>query len=650
MVKIASTGIRKINFKDCLQEAMAVAVGSLWQGPPATVGDWTVGLGAGNMPDVFQGMGGRHLVTATPLAYSPIYTRAPVGANDWWHTVQQQHENRYAHQYDVQFRVNTAWPGVGAAQGIAFGYFVEHIAYVEQTGYRVRIDGATLFLEKFGGGAWNTFGNVLGGNSSIALVLSADKDYYMRITYYPTDTTYIAGNVLSTAGGHVISITDDFERRGSDNILQFVVIDANPLLGGADTKLMLAGYDAIDGEFDLITYSEGFLPQPNYMHYYSQLKHNSTSLTLKWATPGQAAFDLLSSGDRVEMWCKSRNTTIDMVPPNVGVVTGEYNKILCVYDGMVLKILETDKEGYTTVSVVDEFRAEYGTRTAHESVAQFGAGSYYDYMKTLLSEYQGANADRRRITPYPGVDSTQWGLVNVSVAAWVHRGSWATLWEVLSRIVNVWNYWNPAGAFLVSQLAPIPTGKVFDLTASTGELQWIWGSKRVENRRDSYANVVNQYHDNGAGVVVPTTTTNAVDVASYGTVAMDQIDVNMPAAEGAVASANLLLQVNDKNDMVDIFTIVYGLEFHVGCKVRVTDSSIGVDESDMTITEVELFRVDDMEKHKTATPNSVIRFRLAKQADPLGAGADALPRYENKKSRSWIGKWRDGEYQDHNWT
>ena len=652
MTKLESTGIRIINFKDSVQEVLDAGFPTLWESVAALAGEWSTGLGAGAMPTTFQGMGGRHLVTAGIATYSRVYTNAP-GAFDWWHTDQRQSGNRYAHQYDFMFRVNTSFPGTGHNEGVVFGYFIEHdgtVNFVETAGYRVRFDGTTLFLEKWQGGGWIIFNNTItSAPSSVALALVADKDYYVRITYYPTDAAFISGTTLGTAGGHVVSITDDFERRGANNVGELVVIDPAPLLGSANTKLMIGGYNTIDAEFDLITYSNGFLPKPNYMHYYSQLKRNSTVLTLKWATPNEEPFDLVATGNRVEMWCLSRSTTINMIPPDVGDVERTYNKILCVYDGMVAKIQESDKGQYTTVSVIDEFSMEFGGRKAHEAVTGGGGATYYDYIRTILSEYQGANADRMRVTPYPGVNSVPWGGVLASVASWTHRGSWGTLWEVLSRIVNVWNYWNPAGGFLVSQLAPIVTGKVFNLDSSTGELQWIAGSKRADNKRDSYVNEVAQYHDNGAGVVVATTTSTAADKVLYGTAGVAKIDVNMPTAEGAAASVNLHAQMNDKEDIIDMFTICYGLEFHVGCRVGVTDSHRDMDEANMTVTEVEMFRVDNPEDHDIPMPSSFIRFRLAHQDDPVEL-AGALPRYEDKKSRWWKDRWQTGEYEDHNWT
>ena len=429
-------------------------------------------------------------------------------------------------------------------------------------------------------------------------------------------------------------------------MFQYVAIDIPPLLGSADTKLMQGGYNGIDAEFDLITYSEGFLEEPAYMHYYSQMKAGSTKLTLKWPKSEQEPFALLKSGDRIEMWCKSRSTTIDTTTL---LITNEYNKILCVYDGMVLKLVEDDKDEFITVIVVDEFTTIMGSKREHEDVSQVGGGTYYDYIQSLFAEHQGAIAYFERLTFYSGIDATLWSGVNVSVASWKHRGTWGKLWEILSRIVNCWNYWHPAGAFLISQLAPIATGKVFDFNSSTGEMQWMIGSQRNDTKRDSYANQVNQYHDNGAGVVVVSTAELVADQPTYGVVSVDMIDVNMPAAEGAICATNVYNKMIDKTDIMDIYTMAYGLEFHVGCRVGVKDSSRGFDEMDMTITEVEMFRTNQPEKHNIPTPSSVIRFRLAYQTDP-GGQDDALPRCENKKTRNWVTKWKDGEYGEHNWT
>jgi len=631
MVRLKPTGIRKINFKDYAHEPLANPEdGALWEA--LNPNNWSIQLANGSLPTSWKGQGYRHCLTATQ-GYDPKYTiTPPVGA--WWHTQQQQSGRRYQHCYDFMFRVDSSFPGTGSNEGVVFGYFVQHggsPTFVESAGYRLRFDGATIYLEKFSGGAWTTFQDASLNWSQWSQVINADQEYYVRLSYWPNDVTTFQGRTISIAGTHVISITDDFDMRGQGNVFQESFVDPSPVTGGSTTKLMMGGYNTIVVEFDCITYSNGFMQKPSSLHYFSSIQGSGWGvLKAEWPQPSDDDWDYLDNTDVIECWFKSRCITIDgSLNP-----TADYWKTICKFDGRVIKIAHKDTKDRVQIMAVDENIYINGDFLEERDFVTGGGLTYYDWLQNNYLEHDQSTG---RITWDPGVLGAIYATV-IS-ANWNFYGKGLKLWELLNNINNGWSWWNPSG-FMIAQFAAIATGKTIRTDQMSGEVQFLMKIVKHACIRDSYSNTVNQYHNSGGGITV-TQSQNAVDVGLYGEAHQDEIDVKMPAVEGAQASQNHLNQQNDLNPIVDVFTRGWGLDFYPGCKIGIVDPSKDLNETDYTMTEEEIWWSDD--------PNSEMRgaYRMRFAYHDDSESSNGLPRVEYGRREQARESEREQAYHDH---
>jgi len=635
-MRIRGTGVRKLNFKDFVTEAVGSSTyGSLWEGPSSI--PWSIGLGNGVLPSTWKGWGYRFLcVPAGSPAYMYAKTTPPWGTLD-----QSISGRRVMLQFDFMFRFNTAIAG----SGIAFEFMLQHSgspSWTESKGYRVRFDGTNLYIEKLntGGGipSWSLF-NDSGSNPSLkACPLSAGVDYYVRVSYVPQDFDKYNEYSLDVNGSFVIQVTDDVDKIGQYDVAYFAFRDDNPMVGSSSDTIGFMVDNGNDAEIDGIVYSDGFLDPPQLTHYFASMHELSQTLTLKFVSAGGELYDFLELGDRVEWWVRERRTIIST--PEYSI-TDDYINVRKM-DGRVKFIKDRDEERMTTVVVKDEFLASVLAQKDEESPA-ISDSDYWGFInRAILSEFPGQSGKPDRVCILPGVSSVAWSRV-VS-ADWTFKGSYHQLFEVLGRIVNVWMFWLPIG-ILLSQLAAVDTGKKFDLSSLTSEMQWISAIEYSDDRFGGYRNKVTQFHDNGAGAVTSTTTSNSTDIDNYGESSEDRIDVSMPPSEGASASQNRFNQMNDKNPVIDVLCPFYGMDFHIGCKVGIDDPTKGIDEDEYVIIEEEIL-------HSTLGNEDDVRgyhrFKLAYQDN--SESATRLPRAEIRQ-KGRVSEWRNEQaYHDRFWT
>jgi len=264
--------------------------------------------------------------------------------------------------------------------------------------------------------------------------------------------------------------------------------------------------------------------------------------------------------------------------------------------------------------VRDEMRVSLISDKGHQNPLAADV-NYYNYLiRVFLAEYQGQTGKRTRLCVFPGWSATGW---NVAVSAnWTMKGNFYEAFRTFSLIVNAWYYWLPAG-IMVSQLTAIPTAKKFDTVAMSGDIQWIQGVVLSDEKEQGYHNRVDQYHDNGAGVVTLTSVANAADITNYGPSVDERVDITVPPAEGVLMANNRYSQQNDKNPIVDILCPFYGVDFHVGCLVGINAPEKGIDDEDnYIIIEEEIIHTD------MGTDQDIKgyhRFRLAYQDNDQGA-------------------------------
>jgi len=645
-VRHKETGIRKVNFKDYGQEPPGASTfGACWEGIPASVANHSIALGAGSLPTVWKGQGYRHLITAGQGAYERKYTiDKPAGV--FWHTDQRESGMRSVHTYDFMFRVNT-WPEQGAIDGVVFGYFIEHggsPTFTESIGYRVRITGAKVILEKLdvvgGIAVWAKFQNATADWSEWDLVLDVDTDYYVRVSYTPTDIDYLNDKKYEVAGTHSIAIVDDFDLRGQGTVFMHGIKDPFPILGSADTKLMMGAYDGISAEFDCISYCNGFMEIPEWVHYKADSHIRSSSvLVSQWALPKQGRWEFLDEGDVIELWVKSRYTTLDVDPDTGdGSKIDDYWKTFCKFDGRVVKRSSVDRGKRVEILAVNEINYRMGS--ASDAIPVAGGTDYYAFMQnSLLAE--NLIASYQRATWDPGVTGAAYA--QAVTAAWVHKGSMLELLRVINMINNGWSAWNPSG-FFISQYNPIPTAVEIDLAACNGQFFYIDGVKRADAKRDSYANTVNVYSDDGAGGVQQNQVTSAPDVLEYGPSNREDIDINVPPAEGVLMATNIFNQQNQKEPILDVYLRGCGLDLYLGCKVGINDPSREVESLDYTVIEEEMWYSKDI----TDSRRSVYRIRISAQDDD--AEVKVLPRSEMNASDYMRDFNSKGFYHDHYFT
>ena len=632
MVKTGHSGIRKLHFKDWGNEQTGAATaGTLWESPAAAT--WSIGLGSGASVRTYKGTGYRHLVTATN-PNDLIYTiNKPAGA--WFDTVQKKQGKQYQCQYDVGFRVGT----LGGS--LMFGWLIEHggsPTFVESKGYRVVMNGTTLSIEKL-----NTAGGIMtwtaiGGDD---FVLEEDQDYYMRITYIPEDYTNFSIDV-EAAGTIIVEISDDFDTRGSGDTFKYGMVDpASPLAGGDNTKLMVgATLGVIGGEFWGITYSEGFLWRPEYVHYFGSMKEIKQILTFKLAMPTQELIGVLSNGNRIECWTKENHWEMDIVTGN----TTKKKKYCCIFDGMVVRIEPNGTDGLVTYTAVDEFTAAYMQRKETHSIPE--GYTYYQWIINYWNEQYDPtiNLLPKRLTGFSGFDNTHLSLSSVSTA-YDLRGRDDVIWKLFCAITNSWMWWNPITATVVMQLNPVATSRGFDLSTIDGEWERVLGVDRIDAVTGQRINRLNQFHDDGAGAVTTTVQEDTADQDLYGHSSDSHLDLGLPPTEGAAVAENRFNQQSDLNPMFDVVTAAFGSDLHVGCQVFFDDPSKDIDSEHYTIVEKELIF---QTKNAGNVPSSIIRFRIAYQETAVGV-ADTLPRFEVTIPRLLKEKMKELDYVDHNW-
>jgi hypothetical protein len=633
MVRLHDGGFRKINFKDYCQEAPGAANdGALWEA--LTVADWSIGLGAGSLPSTYQGEGYRHLITSSGL-YSRKYTVAP-GANDWWHTVQNKTLPRYMCSYDFGFRVNTAF----APNSVVFGYFIQHGGsplFTETEGYRLRLDGTALFVEKITAlvPVWTVIHTEL-------LDLDPDKDYYVRIVYIPEDFTFWKKD-FPLAGYHLITIDERLDERGQGKVLTTYCIDAvSPLTGGANTTMMVGAVGiGMDAEFWGIIYSNGFLWKGAYAHYKADMDTMRQDCVMAYHLLSQEPFTQLVEGDRVECWFKERYQYRD---PGTGVKTNRI-KTYCRFDGQVYKIQNDERNGKVWVYALDELSASLWAREeAHDIPAS--DTTYYDHIQGIFPEFQGSTAYPRRVTRYCGWNQTDWS-VNIT-ANWTSRGNMFMTMKLLAAITGCWLYWDPVTAMVVSQRAPIITGKKIILSGSLpGENARTLAIVPIQDKRDNYLTKIIQYHDDGLGGVTSTAVEDTTDRDLYGDSTETSIAIDVPPVEGALMANNKFDQQNDNSPVYDTIHLLWGIDIGIGCQIEIVDSARDVDSDEQTVTQVEVIYADNF--NERGLPHCMCRIRSAVQAE-VEAAYPRLPKIIQDKADYRKGKRKESDYSDFNWT
>ena len=628
-MRLKDTGIRKIHFKDYCQEPPGAAVdGMLWAAQAPA--QWSIGLGAGALPSTFQGQGYRHLVTAG-VAPSRKYTITP-GANDWWDTIQTTSKGRYTLTFDFGLRIINF-----AADGITFGWLVEHgggPGFVESKGYRVRFTATDMIIEKL-----NIPGGVMTWTIlySEPLPLGLAKDYYVRINYIPEDFS-LYGHDVDLAGTIKVSVTDQFDKRGQDDIYSLFYVDPAPMTGSASSRLSMSA-QSIPGqaEFWGIIYSEPFLGKPDFLRYYGSAKRFRQDLEIQYVQQTQEEFDLLTPGDRIELWLSERYAS------KTGGVITKYRKTVCRFDGMIYKIDQDDVNKKARIFAKDEFDIMILGQLGYIDITS--GGDYYDYLYSILAEYQGERPFPQRICSIPGIYDGSWNTAVSDDYTW--RGKAHNFIRTITLVTQNWFYWDPATAILISQRAPIATGRKIDLENAPGEEVRVIASVAINNRRDQWFSKVTGYHDDGSGSVTTTEDESASDQQDYGSSEESLIEVDLPLTEGGLMTDNHYAQYSNKNKIIDIVAIAWGAEFGIGCQLEVIDPSKNIDSEYYTVIEVEIL-ASNANKGK-GLPPAVMRLRLSRQDEDEG-DYPVLPRYEEPREQLRVDKRKDTESTLHNFT
>lgn len=622
-MKLFDSGARRIHFKDFGQEAPGSGDGALWEA--TTPGNWSIGLGAGALPTTFQGTGYRHLVTATTVR-SRKYNVTP-GANSWWDTDQTVSKQKYALTFDFGFRT-TGYQ----TNGVAFGFLMEHTAFSESQGYRVRFTATGIVVErKSSGGAWVTLG-------TFSVSLNTNQDYYVRIVYIPQDFVMMDHEV-EFAGYISVSITDSFVRRGQENIAAYFVKDTSPLLGSSTSKMMLEAVDSgTSAQFWGIIYAEPFLGRPAHFHYFASAKRIRQDLRIDYVMQTQEEYDWLKNGDRIEVWVNERyafQNTITKVITN-------YNKSLCRFDGGIYKMDYEGSPGVVSMYCWDEFTYAFMTGSGHYEIDS-GLTDYYGWLLGLVALYQGEKAYPQRVAGGACFEADGWGQA-ISYD-YIYRGKFARMIRTITTMLQVWVYWDPATAWLVSQRAPIATGKVIDLEAAPGEETRVTVCIAIDSKRDNWFSKVIGYNEDGSGAIEENSDESTTDKATYGPSEDATVETNLPSAEGNLYVDNKYDQYKDKNKVIDIVCLAWGAELGIGGRMEIVDPSKNIDSIYYTIIEIEEFSSES--NRRSGKINNLNRLRLSRQD---GATPTVLPRYEESRNNLRTTTRKNLESEALNWT
>mgnify|MGYP000061758564 CR=1 FL=1 len=573
MIALIPGGIRRIYFKDFFYESTKSNMPSVyWDSSDTTL--WSVGVGNGSMPYSSPMGCGYRLIAAPNPGTSVAYTNLP--ANTWASVAQDNSEPK---MYEFLMRYNDA-------VGEAGMYFMWDSA--SGSAYRLRVTSAGIYIDKSTSGlsGWTNIG-------SESVALSADTDYHIRIIYFPLDVS-IGGNTADTGGRFLVTVDTARNKMGLGEVAMLSCRDTGSILTSGDRLGLFVG-DNVDAEFGAITYASWFYPQLLGAHVITRLQNIGVSKAeFTFAKALDEEWDLLSIGDRIELWVKYPKTEQDASMEAYTIPD---------FDGVVQKVYQSDARDATIVVATDETQelAYSGDSKTYNPTV----GTYYDIiLAQFIGEYHGSiyAPAFSRLSARPGINpSVSWGTPSSS---WTDDADNLEQLKVLGWLNNVWWFWNPEGFLLGTQnpiVYPSSTSPLVIDTYSTTNILMVRAVVDVHDG-DQIKNSITVEHASG--------TVNATDATSISSIGKRDRRIyakNMPSSDANTLATNMLnSQLKEK--VYDVYSFIDLIDLRPGYGVKVKLKEAGdSSEVEMIVTEKEYWGGDVSGK----TPAGIIRIRLA---------------------------------------